>query len=328
MTITFNGFDGWVEIFAGGPQTDSKGALHDGDRLIDNAVSTFDPGFHEPPAVVGHPQDDSPAYGMVSDVKSDTSNGSKVLLARFKDVYQPFAEMVQAGRFPKRSAAFYPDGRLRHVGFLGAMPPAVKGLKNIAFADGEAIAFEFEETKPTKEDLPMKFSEFLSAINIFKKMGGKDEDIDLIALPEPPSQPATGQFSEADVEAARKKVADETEARVRAEFAETRKKETKKQRDDQVAAWVETQVAAGVIPPAIRDNGLVTFMQNLPDEAITFAEGQENQSGLDWFKDFIATLGKNPLFSEIATNDAAGRKKTEAEAEVKLGKDIGERANR
>ena len=35
--------------------------------------------------------------------------------------------------YEKRSASFYPDGRLRHVGFLGAAPPAVKGLAGIAF---------------------------------------------------------------------------------------------------------------------------------------------------------------------------------------------------
>ena len=31
--IDFKGFDSWVEIFAGGPQTDSAGKAHDGDAL-------------------------------------------------------------------------------------------------------------------------------------------------------------------------------------------------------------------------------------------------------------------------------------------------------
>ena len=85
-----------------------------------------------------------------------------------------FAEMVQAGRFPKRSAAFYPDGRLRHVGFLGAMPPAVKGLKNISFGnDDDAIAFEFDQ--PLKEESSMKFAEFFEVFKIWKKFE-KDPD--------------------------------------------------------------------------------------------------------------------------------------------------------
>ena len=321
MTITFKGFDDWVEIFAGGRQMDSQGKQHDGDQLIDQAVSAFDPGFHEPPAVVGHPKDDSPAYGFVQAVKASIRDGKKILMARFKDVHEPFAEMVQSGRFPKRSAAFYPDGRLRHVGFLGAMPPAVKGLKNISFKsdDADAIAFEFDQ--PVKEESSMKFAEFFEVFKIWKKFE-KDPD----ALIDRAGQGS--QFSEADIEAARKKAADEAEARVKAEFAETQRTEAKKQRDVQVAEWVESQVAAGIIPPAIRDDGLVTFMQGLSDDQIAFAEGQEKKSGLDWFKGFLGTLSKSPLFSEIATKDAAGKRQGEAEAEYALGKEIGERANR
>ncbi|MDY7033224.1 MAG: flippase-like domain-containing protein, partial [Thermodesulfobacteriota bacterium] len=91
-----------------------------------------------------HPKHDDPAYGLVQAVKTETRDGKKILLAKFKNVEPEFAEMVKSGRFPKRSAGFYPDGRLRHVGFLGATPPAIKGLKNIAFGDGDnAIAFEF-----------------------------------------------------------------------------------------------------------------------------------------------------------------------------------------
>ena len=169
----------------------------------------------------------------------------------------------------------------------------------------------------------MKFSEFFEAFKIWKKFE-KDPDavIDTIGAAQGTA------FSEADIEAAKKKAADEAEARVRAEFAENQRTESKKRRDTQVAEWVESQVAAGVIPPAIRDNGLVAFMQGLPDDQIQFAEGQEKQSGLDWFKGFIGTLGKSPLFAEIATKDAAGKKKSEANAEIALGKEIGQRANR
>jgi hypothetical protein len=329
MTIDFKGFDDWVEIFSGGQQTDSNGTVHDGDAMIDRAVQTFDIDHHEPPAVVGHPKDNAPAYAWVNALKSGITDGVKRLYARFTDVVPEFEAAVKSGSYKKRSASFYPDGRLRHVGFLGAMPPAVKGLKNIAFGDddGQCIAFEFTSTQPLQKERPMKFSEFLSAINIFKKMGGKDEEIDMIAPPAPAS-PDGKQFSEADVEAAKKAAAEETETRVRAEFAEKQKGETKKRRDEKVATWVEDKVAAGIIPPAIRDGGLVTFMQGLPDDLIQFAEGQEKQSGLDWFKGFLDTLGESPLFAEIATKDAAGKRQNEAEAEYKLGKEIGERANR
>jgi hypothetical protein len=140
--VNFKGFDDWIAIFKGGPQTDSKGQVRDGDALMDKAITTFDPAHHEPPLVVGHPKDNSPAFGWVAGLKKAGS----VLYAKFKDVVPEFENLVKGGSYKKRSAAFYPDGRLRHVGFLGAVPPAVKGLADLKFEDGqEAVSFEFEE---------------------------------------------------------------------------------------------------------------------------------------------------------------------------------------
>ena len=73
--------------------------------------------------------------------------------------------MVAAGAFKKISASFYSPSSpqnpvpgvyyLRHVGFLGAQPPAVKGLRNPAFADGEDGVISFEEFTPNPADLPV-----------------------------------------------------------------------------------------------------------------------------------------------------------------------------
>jgi hypothetical protein len=68
-----------------------------------------------------------------------------LLLAKFKQVEPSFADMVKRGLFKKRSAAFYPDGSLRHIGFLGAMPPAIKGLPDVAFAEADALTFDFSD---------------------------------------------------------------------------------------------------------------------------------------------------------------------------------------
>jgi hypothetical protein len=66
-------------------------------------------------------------------------------------VEQNFEEAVRSGRFKKISASFYPpdhpnhpvpDARepyLRHVGFLGAKAPAVKGLETPQLADDEDL---------------------------------------------------------------------------------------------------------------------------------------------------------------------------------------------
>ncbi|MFS2072756.1 hypothetical protein ACEN9D_28795 [Pseudomonas sp. CT11-2] len=43
---------------------------------------------------------------------------------------------------------------LRHVGFLGAQPPAVKGLRPIELAEGEPGVIEFsEDGQPESIDL-------------------------------------------------------------------------------------------------------------------------------------------------------------------------------
>lgn len=140
----FKGFDDWVPIFKGGKQTDSKGIEHDGDELIDQAVATFEPEQHEPPVVIGHPKENAPAFAWVKELKTAIKGGIKTLYAKFKDVVPEFAGAVEQGLYKKRSASFYPDGRLRHVGFLGAAPPAVKGLADLKFEDDEeAISFDF-----------------------------------------------------------------------------------------------------------------------------------------------------------------------------------------
>jgi hypothetical protein len=139
------------EIFRPGAHTASGGqALTFSEADLDATVRAYDPAKHEAPIVVGHPKDNHPAYGWVGQL----SFAEGALVVEPQQVDPDFAEMVQKGRFKKRSASFYaPDAKtnpvpgvyyLRHVGFLGAQPPAVKGLKDVAFADDDGCV-EFEE---------------------------------------------------------------------------------------------------------------------------------------------------------------------------------------
>jgi len=125
------------------------------------SAAAYDPAKHEAPIVVGHPSTDAPAYGWVRSLEYGTDGLSAVP----DQVDTDFAEMVQAGRFKKVSASFYPPGHrshpiqegpgadayyVRHVGFLGAHPPAVKGLKAAEFAADEegVLEVEFGEDEP------------------------------------------------------------------------------------------------------------------------------------------------------------------------------------
>ena len=104
----FKGFGDWIEIFRGGKQVDSAGNEHDGDQLVDQAVSSFKASEHEPPLVIGHPAENGPAYGWVKELRAELQNGAKILLAKFGEVVPEFEELVRAGRYKKRSASFSP----------------------------------------------------------------------------------------------------------------------------------------------------------------------------------------------------------------------------
>lgn len=138
------------ELFKAGKHTASGGTtLSFTAEDLQAAVAAYDPALHEAPIVVGHPRDNAPAYGWIKSLRF--SDGS--ITAEPAQVDEAFAEMVKSGRFKKRSASFYmPDAPnnpkpgslyLRHVGFLGAQPPAVKGLKEVAFGEAEEGVVEF-----------------------------------------------------------------------------------------------------------------------------------------------------------------------------------------
>jgi hypothetical protein len=141
-----------LHIFrAGIHQPMQGGALEFREADLAATAAAYDPALGEAPLVVGHPKADAPAYGWVRALRAEGGD----LVAEPHQVEPAFAEMVQAGRFKKISASFYTPNHpsnpkpgafyLKHVGFLGAAAPAVKGLRDVAFAADEAdvITLEF-----------------------------------------------------------------------------------------------------------------------------------------------------------------------------------------
>lgn len=134
----------WIEVFKSGKHTDSQGNSREYTQEdISNIAESYNSSVttdksNEAPIVKGHPKTDDPALGWVEQLKV-TGN---TLLAKIKDVVPEFAEEVKAGRFKKVSIALYPGNLLRHIGFLGAVAPAVKGLQPVAFEDkGEYVEY-------------------------------------------------------------------------------------------------------------------------------------------------------------------------------------------
>lgn len=142
-----------IEIFRMGTHIDSDGnkrtfTVQD----VQSMASAYDPARHEAPLTLGHPASDRPAYGWV---KSLTATNDGRLLMLTAKVDPVFVEGVKAGRYSKRSASFYPpyaptnptpgQWYLRHVGWLGAQPPAVQGLADVNFGtgtDGGCVCFD------------------------------------------------------------------------------------------------------------------------------------------------------------------------------------------
>lgn len=174
----------WFAIFKAGKHTDSSGNTKEWTEAdLDKIVASYDPAKHEAPIVIGHPKTNAPAYGWIESLKrvGDT------LYAKAKQLVPEFVEMVNKGLFKKRSISLYPDGTLRHVGFLGATPPAVKGLPDVEFKDGEKILnYETDywadiDEVDKKEEHKKNFQELIKELvdqlqdTIAKKKDGKKD---------------------------------------------------------------------------------------------------------------------------------------------------------
>jgi hypothetical protein len=141
----------WIEVFRTGDYGD-KGKYDT--SYLDTLVANYDPAKHEAPVVLGHPENNAPAFGWVEGLKRE----GNVLFAKLKQVSPQLDQLVESGAFKKRSIMLYRDPpMLRHLGFLGAMPPEVKGLADLKlceFRDGnrEHQAIDFNQESDMEKD--------------------------------------------------------------------------------------------------------------------------------------------------------------------------------
>ncbi|WP_176603763.1 peptidase [Pseudomonas aeruginosa] len=124
------------------------------EAILQEIAATYDPALSEAPLVIGHPKLNAPAYGWAKGL--EVRDG--MLYAEPHQVVPEFAEAANRKMYKKRSASVYlPDSPgnpvpgkhyLRHIGFLGAVPPAIKGIPDapLSFAEDDgALAIEFAE---------------------------------------------------------------------------------------------------------------------------------------------------------------------------------------
>lgn len=309
----------WIEIARVGDFVDAKGtSVKIDDDFLNAVIVNFNASHHEPPIVIGHPGVDAPAFGWTEELRR---KGDR-LEARFTDTNDEFEKMVKEGAFRKRSSSFYTQPPvLKHVGFLGAMPPAIKGLKNIQFNDGDSVTVEisFNEEKimdKENEKAPEEtktFREFMKEI-----FGGGQQ-----------SAPAPVNFSEAQaqnlIETAVKK-ATET---ITADFNEklTAKDTVIETLTEKVNGISSSGKHAEIVSfvesiPAtsgkhfLKRAGVVEFLESLADAdakdtgkaVVCFSETDDGTreeikfSRLDWAKELLSNLPPMIYFGEGFSN--------------------------
>lgn len=238
----------WMELFRIGTHADSSGKTQTWtEQDLDTIVAKYDPSSHEAPVVIGHPKDNAPAYAWVEGLKREGG----VLLGKFKQVLPEFAEGVKSGLWKKRSIALYPDMSLRHVGFLGAQPPAIKGLKDIAFASGEeCITIEFSESSEGGDDKDEKIKELEALLEASRKNEASLET----------------KFAEASTAALSE---EEARKKLETELGNIRNETRGKERE----LYIDTLISQGKLTPAIRQ--LAIDVVSICDSVgmYTFAEG-------------------------------------------------------
>ena len=300
----------FFEIFKSGTRTDNNGrtvTITDAD--VAQAAAAYDPKLHEAPLVIGHPKTDAPAYGWVGGLHADGG----VLSADFAQMDDDFVGLVQSGRYKKVSASFYPPDSpsnpkpgswyLRHVGFLGAQPPAVKGLSAINFAEDDVYVEFSEYAHRRAASIFRRLREWLieqydtaTADKVVADWEIRDIEESADWKPEPPTpafaDPATPtdpethenketRMSPEEQLAAEKAAREQAEAKAAAAEAELKRLQDEQDRDlregkhEQNAEFAEALVKEGRLKPA--DKALMVQVLDFADypeqTSVEFGEG-------------------------------------------------------
>ena len=340
-----------IHVFRSGSHTPMAGAtLAFADADLAATARAYDPAKHEAPIVVGHPKLDAPAYGWVGGLTAEGGD----LFATPKQVEPAFADLVKEGRFKKVSVAFFkPDHPsnptpgtyyLKHVGFLGAVPPAVKGLRPIEFAGGDddqVVTVEFAEVSPWRlgwllsdiaamfrgvrdhlvardgvdeaekvlsGDRVQRLAEQAAAMQAEAAAAPAANTFAEPPAPTPATSPETTRVTEEELAARERAIADR-EAAFAAREAEGRKAED--------AAFVESLVKAGRLPQGLVPR-VVAFMGAMePAGEVAFAEGGATvkETPREAFRQLLSKLPPLVQFGEVAGGEGPGAGDATATAE-------------
>jgi len=295
---------------------------------VRDIVASYDPAKLKAPLVIGHPEHDSPAWGWVKQLAFNADGGIDY---QAEGVMPEFSGWVNEGRWNQQSVALYPKdheqnptpGRfyLRHIGFLGAKPPAIKGYPCPSFAAGDAGVIEFSDWNGlTVAGLFRRIKNWMIESSGQEKADAvlpewEIENLTVSAAQKEEPRPAfsetegDGMTPEQIAAAAKLKADQETLARQQLEFAER----DKKLKADEAAArqGALRAAAAGVVDGLVKEGkvlpalaaGAIAFMASMNSEAlpeIEFSEGDKTvkKTNLQWFIDYLKAQPKVVEFAE------------------------------
>ncbi len=338
-----------IETFKPGRHRASNGQVFEftADQVAEIAAS-YDPAIAAAPIVLGHPKSDDPAWGWAEKL---SVNDQGVLVVTPEKVDPAFAEGVDAGRYRYVSAALYApeDDRnpkpgswyLRHVGFLGAQPPAVKGLRP-AFSDDQGDVLEFSMAdgfwvrdifRSMRDWMIEKFG-LDAADRVIPSWSvdnvEKDEPTPVTAAERPAfsagdAGPVTADIvaemaareaalagREADLAAREQRIAARD-----AQFSEAARAEAR----GEDVTFVEGLLADGRLPPGHKDRVLALFAQLDGDATVAFAEPDATARGE--LRQLLSGLGVSITFAEAAPS-ADAFDPTSADSAPEIARRIGE----
>lgn len=285
-----------LHIFKPGRHTAMSGAtLEFSATDLAASANAYDPAKFEAPLVVGHPRLDAPAYGWVSRLTAGVAG----LEAEPHQVDAAFAELVNEGRFKKISASFFmPDAPgnpvpgvfyLRHVGFLGAAAPAVKGLRSPEFSSDETGI----------ETIEFSTHEEISAVT-------------------PEENASFGASQKAALEA--------ENAQLKAQLAESAAREKAQAtaaRHDRHASFCEALVTEGRLVPGLAPVIVATldFVAD-QEQVVEFAEGDTKKPLAVALQDALKAAPKLIEFGEKSADTGAQEKATAASFAAPHGMDV------
>jgi hypothetical protein len=127
----------WIEVFKAGTHTDSNGKSAEySAQSLDEIAQTYNSRValkeqDRAPLVKGHPMSNSPAYGWIDRL----ARRGNELFAKLDKLSPDILSEVRNGAYRRVSIALYPDKMLRHIGLLGAVPPALNELPLVEFEE-------------------------------------------------------------------------------------------------------------------------------------------------------------------------------------------------